>query len=232
MIFIRLSYFKRIETKTRMTETYRYSDTQTIANKYIHSDINCEDTSNTSNTSNSNSGYLELIIGPMYAGKSTELLRIINRYKCLNKKICVINHTFNNRYGSTGLTTHNRTTFEQCLIVAKLAELDNEILDTDVIIIEELQFFQDAFEYVVKWCDSGKIIICAGLDGDYLRNPFGDVLRLIPHADKVTKLNSLCKKCGDGTLAHFTKRIILSVETTLVGSDETYEAVCRRHYLE
>jgi len=184
-----------------------------------------------------NPGYLELIIGPMYAGKSTELLRIINRYKCLNKKICVINHSLNNRYGSTGLTTHNKTTFDQCIIIDKLAELDETdvLLGTDVIIIEELQFFGDAFEYVVKWCDGGKTIICAGLDGDYLRNPFGDVLRLIPHADKITKLNSLCKKCGNGTLAHFTKRFISSSETiekTLVGSDEIYEAVCRAHYLE
>jgi thymidine kinase len=203
------------------------TDTGENENKNIHNYISSE---------NTNSGYLELIIGPMYAGKSTELLRIINRYKCLNKKICVVNHSFNNRYGSTGLTTHNRTTFDQCVIIAKLAELDNDnnnaILETDVIIIEELQFFEDAFEYVVKWCDSGKIVICAGLDGDYLRNPFGDVLRLIPHADKVTKLNSLCKKCGDGKLAHFTKRIVSSSETTLVGSDEIYEAVCRKHYLE
>lgn len=143
----------------------------------------------------------------------------------------------NNRYGSTGLTTHNKTTFDQCIIIDKLAELDETdvLLGTDVIIIEELQFFGDAFEYVVKWCDGGKTIICAGLDGDYLRNPFGDVLRLIPHADKITKLNSLCKKCGNGTLAHFTKRFISSSETiekTLVGSDEIYEAVCRAHYLE
>ncbi len=182
----------------------------------------------------SKTGYLELIIGPMYAGKSTELLRIINRYKCLNKKICVINHSLNNRYGSTGLTTHNKASFDQCIIIEKLNELYNSdvLSGTDVIIIEELQFFTDAFEYVVKWSDSGKTIICAGLDGDYLRNPFGDVLRLIPHADKVTKLNSLCKKCGDGTLAHFTKRFISSSETTLVGSDEIYEAVCRAHYLE
>ena len=188
---------------------------------------------NINKTINEN-GYLELIIGPMYAGKSTELLRIINRYKCLNKSICVINHSLNNRYGSSGLTTHNKNKFEQCLITDKLSNLDNnKIYETDVIIIEELQFFEDAYEYIVKWCDNGKTIICAGLDGDYLRNPFGDVLRLIPHADKVTKLNSLCKKCGNGNLAHFTKRTILTnSDVTLVGSDEIYEAVCRNHYLE
>jgi thymidine kinase len=103
----------------------------------------------------------------------------------------------------------------------------------DVIIIEELQFFTDAYESIVKWCDiNNKIVIAAGLDGDFLRNPFGDVLRLIPHAEKVTKLSALCKKCGDGTLAHFTKRITNDNQTTLVGSDDIYEAVCRKHFLK
>jgi thymidine kinase len=72
-----------------------------------------------------NTGYLELIIGPMYAGKSTELIRIINRYKCLEKNIIVINHTFNNRYGSSGLTTHNKEKFDQCLIVSKLGAIED-----------------------------------------------------------------------------------------------------------
>jgi thymidine kinase len=180
-----------------------------------------------------NTGYLELIIGPMYAGKSTELIRIINRYKCLEKNIIVINHTFNNRYGSSGLTTHNKEIFDQCLIVSKLGAIeDNSLKDKDVIIIEELQFFEDAYDIIIDWCDNkGKIVIAAGLDGDFKRNPFGEVLRLIPHAEKITKLSALCKKCGDGTLAHFTNRITNDDETTLVGSDDIYQAVCRAHYL-
>lgn len=181
-----------------------------------------------------NNGYLELIIGPMYAGKSTELIRIINRYKCLKKNIIVVNHVFNNRYGSNGLTTHNHEKIENCVILENLSEISNDVLNkNDVIIIEELQFFKDAYENIIKWCDiNNKIVIAAGLDGDFLKNPFGDVLRLIPHAEKVTKLNALCKKCGDGTLAHFTKRITSDNQTTLVGSDDIYEAVCRKHFLE
>jgi thymidine kinase len=62
------------------------------------------------------------------------------------------------------------------------------------------------------------------------KNPFGDVLRLIPHAEKVTKLSALCKKCGNGTEACFSKRIVNSEERELVGSDGIYEAVCRYHY--
>jgi thymidine kinase len=182
---------------------------------------------------NIESGYLELIIGPMYAGKSTELIRIINRYKCLNKRIIVINHVLNNRYGSESLTTHNREKVDSCILLDKLNDLNKDLLNnTDVIIIEELQFFSDSYESIIDWCDNyHKSIICAGLDGDYLRKPFGDVLKLIPHADKITKLSALCKKCGDGTLAHFTKRITNNNETTLIGSDDIYEAVCRKHYL-
>jgi thymidine kinase len=182
----------------------------------------------------SNSGYLELIIGPMYAGKSTELIRIINRYKCLNKNIIIINHLLNNRYGSIGLTTHNREKMETCINLKELKELDINIFNsTDVIIIEELQFFPDAFEIITKWVDDfKKTVIGAGLDGDFMRNSFGDVLKLIPYSDKITKLKALCKKCGDGTSAHFTKRIIQNNnEKTLVGSDDIYEAVCRKHYL-
>jgi thymidine kinase len=182
-------------------------------------------------------GYLELIIGPMYAGKSTELLRIINRYKCLGKNITVVNHILNNRYGSSNLTTHNKEKYDNCVNLTRLCLLKDEKIynfnQIDVIIVEELQFFPDAFDVIVDWCDNhNKIVIVAGLDGDFMRNPFGDVLKLIPHADKVTKLNALCKKCGDGTLAHFTKRKIKNDELTLIGSDAVYEAVCRKHFLE
>ena len=176
-------------------------------------------------------GYLHLIIGPMYAGKSTELIRIINRYKCLNKKITVINHSYNNRYGSIFLTTHNNEKFNECIVLDNLSDISSEeLMNSDVIIIEELQFFKDAFDNITKWCDDyNKIVIAAGLTGDFMREPFGDILKLIPHAEEVTKLNALCKKCGDGTLAHFSKRITSDNEKTLVGSDDIYEAVCRYH---
>jgi len=182
------------------------------------------------------SGRLELIIGPMYAGKSTELVRIINRFKCLNKSVIVINHSLNNRYDSINLTTHNNEQIDNCIILSNLKMLEDkykELFDkTNIIIIEELQFFSDAFDCITKWCDiDHKYVIAAGLDGDYLRKPFGDVLKLIPHADKITKLSALCKKCGDGTFAHFTKRITNNNELTLIGSDNIYEAVCRNHYL-
>lgn len=182
-------------------------------------------------------GSLELIIGPMYAGKSTELIRIINRFKCLDKNVLVINHSINNRYGSSSLTTHNRESFDECVILDKLIDIhseeNQEIFEkADVIVIEELQFFGDAYDAIVDWIDHrGKCVVAAGLDGDARKLPFGDVLRLIPHAEKVRKLNALCKRCGDGTKAHFSKRITADEQTVLVGSDDVYEAVCRKHFL-
>ena len=94
-----------------------------------------------------------------------------------------------------------------------------------------MQFFNNEKDTIIHWCDNlNKSVIAAGLDGDFMKNPFGDVLSLIPHAEKITKLNALCKKCGNGTLAHFTKRIINDDKKMLVGSDEIYEAVCRYHF--
>ena len=182
-------------------------------------------------------GSLELIIGPMYAGKSTELIRIINRYKCLKKNILVINHSFNNRYNSSNLTTHNKEVIENCIIISKLEEIEINYKtlfeEIDVIVIEELQFFEDAYFFITKWCDkNGKHLICAGLDGDFERKPFGDILKLIPHAEKIIKLTALCVKCGDGTPAIFSKRIIKNTDKTLVGSSEYYTACCRKHYNE
>ena len=157
------------------------------------------------------------------------------RFKCLNKSVIVINHSLNNRYNSINLTTHNNEQINNCIILSNLKDLKNnykELFDnTNIIIIEELQFFKDAFDCITKWCDiDHKYVIAAGLDGDFNRNPFGDVLRLIPHADEITKLTALCKKCGDGTNAIFTKRIVVDTEIQLVGSDDIYEACCRKHY--
>ena len=185
---------------------------------------------------NSNSGYLKLIIGPMFAGKSTELLRIINMYKILNKKILIINHNINKRYDqpNSSIVTHDRNKIDNCLAVTSLNEISDEFIELhDVIIIEELQFFEDAYINIVKMVDQfKKHVICAGLDGDFNRQPFGDVLSLIPHCDDIVKLKALCKRCGDGTPALFSKRIVNNDKTTLVGSNDCYEAVCRNHYLE
>jgi thymidine kinase len=177
-------------------------------------------------------GNLELIIGPMFSGKSTELIKIIRRYNSINKKILVINHKINNRYNSSSITTHNKDFYNDCMIFDNLSEINNvDLTNFDIIIIEELQFFTDAFKNITYLVDKlNKTVICAGLDGDFQRNPFGDVLKLIPHSNKITKLSALCKYCSDGSEAHFTQRRTQEVSQTVVGDNNLYEAVCRKHF--
>lgn len=180
------------------------------------------------------SGYLELIIGPMFAGKSTELMRVINMYKILNKNILIINHSLNSRYecDNSVIVTHDQKKIKNCHVCNELSSItDTFINDFDVVIIEELQFFNDAFENVIRYVDKlKKHVIVASLDGDFNREPFGDVLKLIPHCDNIKKLKALCKKCNNGNEALFSKRIVNNGDKTLIGAGECYEAVCRFHY--
>jgi thymidine kinase len=183
-------------------------------------------------------GRLELIIGPMYASKTTELIKISNRYKSIQKNILAINHKINNRYGTCNIMSHDSKELDNCKILTKLCQLkEDDLIDeynkADIIIIEELQFFEDAYEFITNATDiDHKIIIAAGLDGDSNREPFGDVLRLIPYAEKVTKLSAFCKICQDGTLGYYTKRLVDNTDKVLVGTTNEFIAVCRRHYLE
>ena len=181
-----------------------------------------------------NNGRIEIIMGSMFSGKSTEIIRIINRYSVLDKSILIINSAKDNRYGENSIITHNKQK-KKCLSMNRLTTCrdSNDYINADIIIIEEAQFFEDLFDFVTYAADNDhKTIILAGLNGDFNREPFGDILRLIPHAEKVTKLSALCLICNDGTLAHFSKRIVDNKEQTLVGSNDNYIAVCRKHYNE
>ena len=179
-------------------------------------------------------GSVKIIIGSMFSGKSTEVIRLIDRYKLLKKNVLAINHTLDDRYDKNKIVTHNKVK-KDCLSVSELMPLLNTVdyIKSDVVVIEEAQFFKDLFKFVVKSSDeNNKIVVVAGLDGNYKREPFGDILNLIPYAESVIKLHALCMKCGDGTKASFTKRINKDNEEILIGSTEEYVPVCRKHYLE
>ncbi|NDB60088.1 thymidine kinase [bacterium] len=178
-------------------------------------------------------GRIELIIGCMYSGKTTEFMRQIMMYKTLSKKIIILTHSNDNRYSQSGnISTHNREMMDAVAttslndIVAK-----TEYKEAQVVFIEEAQFFPDLFDFTIMAANQdNKIVVVCGLDGDFQLNPFEQVLRLVTHSESVKKLNALCKKCGDGTPACFSKRIVTSQERELVGSDGVYEALCRKHY--
>ena len=180
--------------------------------------------------------YLHLIIGPMFAGKSTELIRIASRFQLLDKKIIVINHNRDTRYGvKPALRTHDGKVFEPAIFLDELKEIYEEKYELekiDIIFIDELQFFEDAYEVIIKLLDKDKTVIVSSLIGDFNKNIFGDMVKLIPHAEKITKLNALCSICKDGTEAFFSKRIISEKKQTLVGGSNAYIPVCRKHYRE
>jgi thymidine kinase len=182
----------------------------------------------------SGSGSIELIIGCMYSGKTTEFIRRIRAYETLRLNMFIVTHTSDQRYAGEGhVATHNRHIVPAHHATTQLMACVDlpQYKEAAVVFVEEAQFQPDLFDFCVLAANTHKkkVIVC-GLDGDFQLNPFEQVVRLIPHAEKVSKMYALCKMCGDGTPASFSKRTIASEERTLVGSEGVYEAVCRHHY--
>ncbi len=176
--------------------------------------------------------YLELIIGPMFCGKTSFL---INKYKQLsfcNIPVLVINHSLDKRYSSIKLSNHNQEMIE-CEFVSDLGLIFDEnttinqsYQEAKVILINEGQFFNDLKINVEKMLSDGKHIYIAGLDSDYKKQKFGEILDLIPICDNIQKLASLCSLCRDGTKAIFSHRLSDQLVQTLVGSTN-YVPLCR-----
>lgn len=177
-------------------------------------------------------GRLELIIGPMFSGKSTKLIEYLDRYESIGKSILKITHPIDNRYGDNIISSHNNIQ-RSCIGIENLKDVFSldEYKNSEIILLEEGQFFKDLKIFAKKVVDDdNKYLIISGLSGDYRREPFGELFDLIPIADSIEKLSAFCKKCNDGTLGIFTKRIVKNNETILVGNNDSYIPVCRYHY--
>jgi len=180
------------------------------------------------------SGYLEIILGSMYSGKTSRLVEIYKQCTFCNISVCVINHSIDDRYDTELLSTHDQIKIP-CIKTNKLMDVWVEYTNlekislSNVILINEGQFFPDLEEFVKKLLLNGKKVYVCGLDGDYERKKFGQILDLIPLCDKVTKLTSLCGMCKNGTLGIFSKRITSEQIQTVVGCDN-YIPVCRSCY--
>jgi len=179
---------------------------------------------------------LEVLLGPMFAGKSSAILRIVNRHKSLGWEICSITHTSDTRYSQEELLMNHDLASIPCVKWSVLWDhiCDPVFLKAKLVIIDEAQFFGDlkAFvEYAVDHC--GKNVLVVGLDGDVDRRPFGQILDCIPLADTVTKLKAFCSICKDGTEAPFThrKKEVGEQGQVFVGGAEAYMPLCRTHYL-
>ena len=176
---------------------------------------------------------LDLIFGPMFAGKSTELIRRIRQLNILNKKHISIKPIIDNRYSDNEIVSHNNDRIH-CYCYNSIDEFINktELDSINTVFIEEGQFFTDLKEGVLKLLEEYNCsVVVVGLDGDSHRNKFGQILDLIPYCDSCMKITALCKKCNDGTPAIFSHRNNNNYKQIQVGVAD-YESLCRKHYLE
>jgi len=196
-------------------------------------------------------GSLFLIGGPMFSGKTSEILRLLFNDAEIGLRVLYVNHK-NDTRSSGPFSTHNPLYKEKLSRESKVQFVSAETLrelkveDFDVIGVDEAQFFLDLKESVLDWVNSKKKkVIVSGLNGDFQRNKFGELLDLIPHADSYLGLKSYCKICASPELqkrcgcsqkgyrikeALFSHRLVQTTDQVQVGGSETYVPVCRKCY--
>ena len=182
------------------------------------------------------SGSIDIILGCMFSGKTTELITICKKWKAINNNVTCINYAEDKRYGDDDYIYSHSLEKIKCISVIKLKDIPSEIIDTShVIIINEGQFFGDLLECCKYWADElNKHIIVSGLDGDFKREKFGQILDLIPLCDSIKKTTAYCircKQCTPPVPALFSHRISGDCNQKAIGNNN-YISLCRYHYLE
>ncbi|KAM4823291.1 thymidine kinase, cytosolic [Urocitellus parryii] len=173
-------------------------------------------------------GQIQVILGPMFSGKSTELMRRVRRFQIAQYKCLVIKYAKDTRY-SNSFSTHDRHTMD-ALPACLLRDTAQEALGAAVIGIDEGQFFPDIVEFCETMANAGKTVIVAALDGTFQRKAFGAILNLVPLAESVVKLTAVCMECFRE--AAYTKRLGLEKEVEVIGGADKYHSVCRLCYFK
>jgi thymidine kinase len=180
------------------------------------------------NTSGQRRGSIEVICGSMFSGKTEELIRRLKRVKIANLKVEIFKPAIDTRYDEVKIVSHDATAIQSTPV-----DNSQKILlmagDVDVIGIDEAQFFDPEIANV---CDElafrGIRVIVAGLDMDYLGNPFGQMPFIMAKADYVTKLHAICMQCGN--IANYSYRKISNEDQVMLGAMDVYEPRCRKCY--
>lgn len=174
-------------------------------------------------------GRIELIMGPMFAGKSTELLRRVNRLEISGKKCLSIKYSNDRRYSKECISTHDKQV--RCAIACKtLSELEDSWRHFDVIGIDEGQFFDDVVNFAENAANNGKIVIMSALNGTWQKKGWANILELVPLCEKVKKLSAICKICSNN--ANYTFRTCAGSNQEMIGGAEMYMPLCRECYNE
>lgn len=177
-------------------------------------------------------GWIEVITGPMFAGKTEELIRRVKRMEYAKKNYMIFKPAIDTRYSKNEVVSHNKKTLN-AISISHGSDIKRHLKDdTQAIVIDEVQFFDESLlKYVIDFADNGYRVICAGLDTDFRGEPFGVVGPLMAVSESVTKLTAICCVCGEE--ATRTQRIIdgkpafYDDPIILVGANDSYEARCR-----
>lgn len=174
-----------------------------------------------------NMGWIEVVVGPMFSGKSEELIRRLRRAEIGKQRVQIFKPVIDQRYTKNGIVSHSGLE-----ISSELVQSGNDILQkvaprTEVVGVDEAQFLgESVVEACVKLADLGKRVIVAGLDTDFMGRPFEPIPRLLAVAEEITKLLAICVRCGNPAV--HTQRTVASEELIVVGAGGMYEARCRR----
>ncbi len=170
-------------------------------------------------------GWIEVICGPMFSGKTEELIRRIRRAEIARLSVIIFKPQVDNRYSERHIVSHNSQRVPS-IPVANAQEILQKSQDAQVVGIDEAQFFDtDLLDVCRTLADQGKRVIIAGLDQDYMGNPFEPIPQLLAEAEYITKTLAICVKCGNP--ANRTQRLSRDSERVVVGAGDIYEARCR-----
>lgn len=173
-------------------------------------------------------GWIEVVCGSMFSGKTEELIRRLNRAKIARQKVEIFKPAIDKRYHDEDIVSHNENSIRSTPVNAA-----EEILlfagDCDVVGIDEAQFLDNSLvEVCNRLATNGKRVIVAGLDMDFAGKPFGPMPQLMSIAEYVTKVHAICVVCGE--VAQYSYRKVTSQDKILLGETDSYEARCRRCY--
>jgi thymidine kinase len=174
-----------------------------------------------------NLGWIEAICGPMFSGKSEELMRRLRRAIIARKRVQVFKPAIDERYSSDEIVSHNDLRMKS-QVVQQASEIVPQLDPrTEVVGIDEANFFgPDLVEIATRLADGGKQVMVAGLDTDYMGRPFPPMPELLSLAESITKTLAICMRCGNP--AKHTQRLVESSDLIVVGAGGMYEARCRR----
>jgi thymidine kinase len=174
-----------------------------------------------------NQGWIEVVVGSMFSGKSEELIRRLRRAQIARQKVQIFKPALDTRYAADHIVSHSEMRIPSTAVESARELLEQVEGDTEVVGIDEGQFFDMELPSVCNaLADRGKRVIVAGLDQDYLGRPFEPMPQLLAIAEYITKTLAICMVCGNP--ANHTQRLVASEDRVLLGTQGTYEARCRR----